>query len=400
MALAVVMVLLQLGFLEAVRVTASVNYDQLEFDVALLSAGFEQFYGPGGFPRERLSQAQAVTGVAAARPLWARMNLWRCPPYPLEGAARVDAGAVQSHAAETPGESQSALARWWLGSKRPRPLQRRALLVIGFDPDHNPFRDPIRHQIAMAGAWLHETGRVLMDERSNPDFGWDLWPYFTGWELGPLKVEVVGPFSLARSFGADGAVLCTDANFARVFGLGPDTAPVNFGLIVLTPGSKAATVVDRLRRALPPDVQVLSRDALYGLERDYWVSQTTTGKIFSSGVLLTMLVAAVVTYQVLANDIRDHLPEYATLKAIGYSEAYLVRVIQTQAGIYAALCFLPAAALAAAVYRVTEALANIPMVMTAANLLTALAVIALASQLAGMISLRTLRRAEPAELFG
>src|SRR5215218_9393451 len=87
---ATVMVLLQLGFLESVRFTASINYDQLDFDVALVSPQFEQFYDPGSFPGERLRQAEALEAVRAARPLWAGMNRWRCPPYPVtaEAAAR------------------------------------------------------------------------------------------------------------------------------------------------------------------------------------------------------------------------------------------------------------------------------------------------------------------------
>jgi putative ABC transport system permease protein len=94
------------------------------------------------------------------------------------------------------------------------------------------------------------------------------------------------------------------------------------------------------------------------------------------------------------------LPEYGTLKAIGYGDGYLIRVIQTQAGIYAAACFPPAVALAAVAYRATEALASIPMGMTAQNVLTALVVIAVSSQLAGVFSLRKLRLANPADLFG
>jgi putative ABC transport system permease protein len=401
MALAVVMVLLQLGFLEAVRITASVNYDQLDFDVAVLSTEFEQFYGPGSFPRERLPQARAVAGVAAARPLWTRMNLWRCPPFPAGDFTIAGASTARDSARKsTEGTHDGALARWWLGSKRPRPLQRRALLVIGFDPDDDPFRDPIRGQIANALPQLRETGRVLLNDRSNPDFGWDSYPQFDGWELGSQKVEVIGPFSLTRSFGADGAVLCTDVNFAQFFGIIKGVAPVNFGLITLCPGAKPDSVADQLRRALPPDVQVLTRERLYRLEDDYWVGQTATGKIFFFGVLLTMAVAAVVVYQVLANDIRDHLSEYGTLKAIGYGDLYLARVIQTQALIYAAACFPPAVAMALVAYRATETLASVPMELTGRNLLTALLVIVGSSQLAGTLTLRKLRRADPAELFG
>ena len=393
MALAVVMVLLPLGFLEAVRITAAINYDQLDFDVALVSTEFEQFYAPGRFPGARLTQAQSLPEVTAARPLFTRMSFWRCPPYP---PATDRDTALEGREAES---SRNALARWWLGARRSRPLQRRALLVLGIDPDRNPFRDPIRGQIAAAGSRLREADRLLFNDRSNPDFGWDQWPRFTGWELGSRRVDVIGPFSLTRSFGADAAVLCVDTTFARAFGLPSLDGAVNFGLVTLLPGADPEECAARLARALPPDVQALSRRALYRLESDYWVGQTATGKIFSFGVFLTLVVAAVVVYQVLSGDIRDHLPEYATLKAIGYSDGDLARVIQAQAGLYAAACYLPAVLLAAVIYRATDRLANIPMVLTGANLLTALMVTVITSQAAGALSVRKLRRADPADLF-
>jgi putative ABC transport system permease protein len=165
MALALVMVLLELGFLEAVRITAAINYDQLEFDVALVSAQFEQYYTPGRFPGARLMQARSLSEVTAARPLYSRMNFWRCPAYPPTTGREP---APQDREAEP---SRNALVRWWLGAQRPRPLQRRALLVLGIDPDENPFRDPIRRQIAAAGSRFRQDDRVLMNDRSNPDFG-------------------------------------------------------------------------------------------------------------------------------------------------------------------------------------------------------------------------------------
>ena len=81
------MVLLQLGFLEAVKITASNNFDQLDFDIVLLSPRYEQFYAPGAFPLERLTEARSVPTVVAAAPLYATFNLWRCPPFPPDRAA-------------------------------------------------------------------------------------------------------------------------------------------------------------------------------------------------------------------------------------------------------------------------------------------------------------------------
>ena len=83
-AFSLVMVLLQLGFLQAVRITATNNFDVLDFDVLLTSARFEQFYAPGFLPLERLRQAQGVATVESATPLYATFALWRCPPSPLD----------------------------------------------------------------------------------------------------------------------------------------------------------------------------------------------------------------------------------------------------------------------------------------------------------------------------
>jgi putative ABC transport system permease protein len=150
---------------------------------------------------------------------------------------------------------------------------------------------------------------------------------------------------------------------------------------------------------LPPDVKALAREDLYRIEQDYWVRQTATGQIFAFGVFVTMVVAAVVIYQVLSNDVRDHLPEYATLKAMGHTNFYLSSVVLVQAAIYALAAYLPAVLLAAALYRVTEALANIPMILTPTNLVGVLALNLAAAFASGLLTLGKLRRADPADLF-
>ena len=92
--------------------------------------------------------------------------------------------------------------------------------------------------------------------------------------------------------------------------------------------------------------------------------QTSTGQLFAFGVLVAMIVAAVVVYQVLSNDVREHLPEYATLKAMGYSFRRLAVVVVGQSIIYMLISYAIAVILGLIVYRVTEELAGIPMRMT------------------------------------
>ena len=173
---------------------------------------------------------------------------------------------------------------------------------------------------------------------------------------------------------------------------------MSLGLLRVRPGSDGETV-RRLNQILPPDTVALSRAALNGREEDFWVNQTSTGKIFSSGVLVAMAVAVVVVYQVLSNDVRSHLPEYATLKAMGYTNRYLSRVVVVQALIYALGAFGPAVVLAYVAYRVTAALAQIPMRMTVANLALALGMAAAVSLLSAALSVGKLRTVDPAELY-
>ena len=114
---------------------------------------------------------------------------------------------------------------------------------------------------------------------------------------------------------------------------------------------------------------------------------------------MTILVAAVVIYQVLANDIRDHIVEYATLKAMGHTNAFLSGVVVTQAMIYALAAYLPAVVVGAGLYKATEALANIPMRLTSANLGLVLVLTLGASLVSAFLTLNKVRSAEPAELF-
>jgi putative ABC transport system permease protein len=386
-ALALVMVLLQLGFLHAVKATASVNYDALDFDLMIVSHDFQQFYDPGSFPRERLNLARSVPGVVSVRPLWASMNVWHCPPYPLEHPPDIREAA-----------RVGPLERWWLGTRYPRTDQRRELLSLGVDLDQNPFRDPIRSQVQAHREELRLPGRVLFNAWSNPDFGWSLRDEFRAWELGAMAVTIAGPFTLDRSFGADATVLSDEATFARSLGQ-TRLATVPFGLVRVADRRQLERTTAAIREALPRDVEVLDRRSLTNLEQEFWVSQTATGQIFEFGVIVAMIVAGIVIYQVLSNDVRKRLPEYATLKAMGHSDPYLARVVLVQALIYGLAAYLPAVLVSAGIYQVTRTLAHIPMVLVPENLGLVLALDLFFAAASGLLAVRRLRDADPAELF-
>ena len=115
------MVLLQLGFLGAVRITATNVYDQLDFDVVLISREYEQFYDPGAFPLARLREAESVDAVVAARPLYALFAL-ALPPVPARPSPhrrperrprQTSLGVARAGGWETGGPARSSAASCW-----------------------------------------------------------------------------------------------------------------------------------------------------------------------------------------------------------------------------------------------------------------------------------------------
>jgi putative ABC transport system permease protein len=390
-AFAITMVLLQLGFYGAVEITATHVYEQLEFDVVLLAATYDQFFAPGEFPMERLRQARSVRSVVGAAPLYATFNLWRCPPYPPD-----DPEVASDDERPEPGPLQ----RWLAGNRLPRPIKRRELLVIGVALENDPFHGPIRWSIDAARPRLQQPRCVLLDDLSNLDFGWPLVGRFDGWEMGRTSVRVVGGFPMLRGFAADGVAICDDVNFARLCER-PTTERVQFGFLTLkdhdAPTVEAACRA--LRETLPPDVVSYSRAEILRRESEHWVGQTATGKLFAFGVLVAMFVACAVIYQVLSNDVRDHLAEYATLKAMGHSNVFLARVVIQQALIYAGAAYVIAVVLSFGLYRATEALAGIPMRLTMHILGLTLFVTAAIGLASAVFTVGKVWRADPAELF-
>ena len=204
---------------------------------------------------------------------------------------------------------------------------------------------------------------------------------------------------MLRGFAADATVLCSDQNFVRFCGYG-STETTNFGLLKVRPAAVDATVARTLTRDPPrrrPGAR--PRQTILASEDDHWVNQTSTGKLFAFGVLVAMVVAAVVVYQVLSNDVREHLPEYATLKAMGYSTSRLASIVVAQSLIYMVISFFVGVLIAILVYKATQELAGIPMRMTMENLGVTLLLAVVVGVSTGLLTIGRLRRADPAELF-
>jgi putative ABC transport system permease protein len=369
---AVILIFMQLGFLGSLRSSATVIYDALDFDVCVRSKDYLHLSDARTFPYTRLLQAAAVPGVERAIPFRVGITRWRIPP------------AATRQAGET-----------------------RGIMVMGVRPGDPVFRvSDIQQKM---DSLLSVPEYCLIDRETRRDYGPVNGIRFgdediqagVETEVGDDRMRLVGHFTLGAGFAADGAVIMNDRGFARVAkDRGPDQ--VSLGLIQLggvAPAEGAEAAAGRIAAVLPDDVDVLSREQVRQAEIRRWVDDTSYGTIFRLGVVVAMVVGTAIVYQVLASDVAAMLPEYATLKAIGYRNRFLAGVVLQEAMILALLGFVPGLLASRALYGVTAAAANIPIVMTTANMLLVLALSVAMCLASGVAALRRLFRADPAELF-
>jgi len=270
---------------------------------------------------------------------------------------------------------------------------RRDVFVMAFKPDDEVFKqDDIERQREV----IKRPDTVLVDAATLAVYG----PQASGRpvEIGERAVTIGGRYSIGTGFLGLGVVLTSDLNFVRMF---PDRslATVSLGLIRLNPGANAGEVAARLRQILPADTKIFTNSELEAEEVKYWRTRTATGLIFGFGVAISIVVGIVILYQTMATQVIRHLAQYATLKAIGYTDGYLSGIVVSMAVTLAAIAFVPSLAAALIVYDKVRAITRLPIEMTAARLAAVLVLSLAMSALSALIAARILRRANPADLF-
>ena len=167
----------------------------------------------------------------------------------------------------------------------------------------------------------------------------------------------------------------------------------------LRPGADAPRVVAALQAALPADVVVLTHGALNAREQAYWRGTTPAGFIFLTISIISLLVGAVSAYQILSSDLAENLPQYATLKALGYPDGYFVRLTFEKAWLLTSLAYPLGFLLALVVYASATYLTLVPLVMTSGRAVGVYIIMLAAASTAGLLATHRLRRADLTELF-
>jgi putative ABC transport system permease protein len=214
-------------------------------------------------------------------------------------------------------------------------------------------------------------------------------------------VRIAGHFELGTGFAADGAVLMSDHGLCRTQP-GRTLNDVSLGLVRLDAEHQSGdveTVAQAIADWLPDDVEVLTRERACQDEAYHWVWNTSIGWIFFLGVLLAMVVGTIIVYLILSNDVANHLAEYATLKAMGYTESYLAGIVLQQAVTLALVGFVPGWIMSAWLYSYARSVARLPINMELRWVMAVLVLTVVMCVLSGLGSMRKLHSANPAELF-
>ena len=370
-AFAVVLVFMQLGFLGSVENTATLLYNKMRFDVLVASSEYIDMSRPGGIDRARLAQAQSADGVADVLPVTLGMGMWRNPTDDPHKGRR----------------------KWQLSMVAIDPGQ---LDRVFQPPGPNGIFDTPAEQAEMKAS-LGRLDEVLLDELSRPDFGGTGMKPGTRTELNGRAVTLGGYFRAGTGFSYTGLLLMNEETLRHVVNQRPNR--VTFGLVQLHPGESAEAVKQQLIRDLPPDVKVFTREDMRRYERDYWVNRTAVGQFFYFGVLLAITVGGIFIYQMMVADIKKHLSEYATLKAMGYRFGFLFRVVVWQALYLAVAGYVIGLVAAFGLYEVAKAAARLPIWMTGERTLIVLGLTVGMCVVSGVLAVRKVQNADPADLF-
>ncbi len=358
-AFADILMFMQLGFRDALFESAVTFHKQLQGDVFLISTQSTALIAMRSFSSRRLYQTLSFEGVASAEPLFLDTGLW----------------------------------------KNPQTQATRGMMVIGFNPERNLMTSP-----GLEGG-MEKTkipDIVLFDDASRAEFGPvpDLFKQgeIVETEVRSRRVRVGGLFTLGASFGADGNLITSDLNFLRIF---PTRSKdlIDVGVIRLKPGVDPITTVAAMRQEFANDVKILTKEEFIDFERTYWEQGTSIGFIFTLGTAMGFIAGIVIVYQILYTDVSDHLPEYATLKAMGYSDLYLLGVVFQEAVILAFLGYIPGSVITFFLYNLTRNATSLPLFMTLTRAVTVLVLTLIMCLVSGAISVRKLQAADPADIF-
>jgi putative ABC transport system permease protein len=285
-AMGVVIIFVELGLLLGMLEAQSLIANLVRGDLLVMNIARVSLHRWDKIDPVRLDQAAAVPGVARVTPVY------------------------EDH----------------VGLQNPEDKRVRRIILYAFPPEDIPFA--LKNPAAVSHALKISHG-FLYDRLSRPIFG----KFKAGddIQIDTVPLRVGGYVDIGADIVNDGNILMSEGDWRAH---DPRAKPI-MGVIHLKPG----VPLERARRAilasLPPDVVVLTPPETAWRESMYTLRSAPVGLLFAIGMLAGLVIGIINCYQVLYNEVSDRLPQYATLKAMGFTNAFLRSVILGQAVVLA-----------------------------------------------------------------
>lgn len=358
-AFADLLMFMQLGVLGAALDTSALLNNLLQADIVLISPEARDIQNSATIPRSRLYQAEGQPGIASGTAMYLGFLDWRSPFN----------------------------------------AERRSMLIVGTDPD-NPGIGLADVQQQKESFKRPDT--VIFDRLSRGNYPLTLKQLDKGQpvtaEIDRRTLTIIGTFRLGAAFGLDGTLIGSETTFLHLF---PTRSPksITLGLLQVSPGQDPNAVAALLKSKIAGDVDVMTRAEFVQHAKTYQDKHTPIGFIFGLGTVMGFIVGMVMVYQVLSTDVADHLAEYATFKAMGFTNAYLVGIIVEECFILATIGFVPGLVAGEGLMKLMHIATALPTSLPFSRMVLVFLLTFVLCMASGVIASRRLRKADPAEVF-
>jgi putative ABC transport system permease protein len=345
-----VLVTIQMGLYVSFENMVTVMIDHADADLWIVPRGTKSFEDPSLLDEQERFRAISINGVLEAVPLLVGFARWRSPsgatsPVFIVGADRREDGL------------------------KPWNLVKGNFESLG-----------IPGAVAIDQSYFDRLETSRIGESA---------------EINDRRVEVLEITHSIRSFTTMPYVFISPDLARTLTGTPPNKA--SYFIVHLAPGVNVRDVCDQLRARLV-DADVLTPDEFGRRSKKFWVSGTGAGAALLMGSVLALIVGTVIVAQTLYSSTKDHLHEFATLRAIGSSSGYIVKVIVIQALLSAVIGFCLAAGIGWTVVRATAETA-LPVIMTPAMTLILLLLTVFMSVLSAVLAITKVMRIDPVMVF-
>lgn len=214
-------------------------------------------------------------------------------------------------------------------------------------------------------------------------------------EINGNKVTVAAVTRGIRSFTTLPYVFTTLPKAQSLLDAAPEQS--SYAIVRLAAGADLENVRAELQARLP-DTEILTREEFRTRSLDYWLFQTGAGSALIAGALLGVIVGVVIVAQTLYSSTKDHLNEFATLRALGASAGYIHQVILIQALLSAGIGYVLGLALSLIVIWASQ-WTTLLIVMTPGLALALLGLTVAMCVIAALSAIFKVTRIDPAGVF-